>query len=48
MVKVIGESEGVRAVDLVEFNPAVESIISSALLVDLFFQLSVSFSSRKG
>jgi hypothetical protein len=43
----VGKSHKVKLVDFSEFNPAVESLISSRLLVEMFFNLSESFHQRK-
>ncbi len=43
----LGNSQKVNLVDFSEFNPAVESLISSRLLVEMFFTLSESFHSRQ-
>lgn len=48
IIKIVGRSEKVRLVDFSEFNPAVESILSSHLLVELFFNLCESFALRLG
>lgn len=47
IVQIAGLSKKVRLVDFSEFNPAVESVLSSHLLVELFFELSMSYAQRQ-
>lgn len=46
IIEVTGACKKVRMVDFSEFNPAVESFLSSHLLVEMFFTLCMSFASR--
>ena len=47
IVTIAGSSSKVRLVDFSEFNPAVESVLSGHLLVELFFSLTMSYAQRK-
>jgi predicted oxidoreductase len=42
-----GMSGKVRVVDFSEFNPAVESMLSSHLLGELFFEVCMNYAQRK-
>jgi formiminoglutamase len=47
IVEIAGLCSKVRLVDFSEFNPAVESVLSSSLLVELFFSLCMNYALRK-
>lgn len=46
IIKRTGISKKVKLVDFSEFNPAVESIISSHMLVELFYHLCQTVAER--
>lgn len=46
IITITGRNTKVRLVDFSEFNPAVESFLSSHLLGELFYSLCMAFAAR--
>ena len=47
IMEIAGKNNKVALLDYSEFNPAVESQISSKLMVEMLYTFAMSFSSRK-
>ena len=47
IMRISGAEDKVRLVDFSEFNPAVESLLSSRMLVEMFYALVTAISERK-